>query len=218
MSNCLLVEYDASRIERRGPNEGRCLSPRYLRVALHPIDRQLLERCLGRKPHSWEDFVDRYMGLVQHVIEHSARSRAISLTSQDREDLTAEVFLACLMDNMAVLRRFRGQASLATYLTVVARRVVIRDLLKRKPVTSAGYVAQVQANASHANPNQRISDRDEVERLLQELGGTESEVVRLYHLEGKSYEEVSHQLNVPINSIGPLLSRARAKMRQASVE
>jgi RNA polymerase sigma-70 factor, ECF subfamily len=187
-------------------------------VSLHPIDRQLLEHCLARQPKSWERFVDRYLGLVLHVIDHTARCRAIPLTSQDREDLTAEVFVTCLADDMAVLRRFRGESSLATYLTVVARRVVVRELLKRKPETplSEGHAA----HAALAQPNleQRISNRDEVERLLRELNGSESQIVRMYHLEGKSYEEISRTLGVPVNSIGPSLSRARQKMRQAGVE
>jgi RNA polymerase sigma-70 factor, ECF subfamily len=39
-------------------------------------------------------------------------------------------------------------------------------------------------------------------------------VVRLYHLEGKSYDEISRQTGVPTGSVGPTLTRARAKMRQ----
>ena len=40
-------------------------------------------------------------------------------------------------------------------------------------------------------------------------------MVRLYHLEGKSYREISSQVGMPENSIGPTLSRAREKMRRA---
>src|ERR1700742_977680 len=56
-------------------------------MALSDIDRNLLQRCLARKPRAWEDFVDRFMGLVVHVVNHSAQSRSLRLTSQDREDL-----------------------------------------------------------------------------------------------------------------------------------
>ena len=44
-------------------------------VALSEIDRNLFARCLARKPRAWDDFVDRFMGLVLHVIDHSAQSR-----------------------------------------------------------------------------------------------------------------------------------------------
>jgi RNA polymerase sigma-70 factor (ECF subfamily) len=40
----------------------------------------------------------------------------------------------------------------------------------------------------------------------------------MYHLEGKSYQEISRLVGIPENSVGPTLSRAREKMRRAGVE
>jgi RNA polymerase sigma-70 factor (ECF subfamily) len=164
--------------------------------------------------------VDRFLGLVVHVIQHAAQCRSVRLISQDVEDLSAEVFLALVDNDLAVLRRFRGESSLATYLTVVARRVVVRELRKRKPLASLSDEG-VDASADKRRaprPEERISDREEVERLLRMLNGPEAEIIRLYHLEGKSYKEISSSVGIPENSIGPTLSRARAKVRQAGVD
>ena len=60
---------------------------------------------------------------------------------------------------------------------------------------------------------QRISDREQVEQLMTRLEGNEAKVVRMYHLEGLSYQDISRSVGMPVNSVGPLLSRARAKMR-----
>ncbi len=185
-------------------------------VALSEIDRNLLERCLQRKPKAWEDFVDRFMGLIVHVVNHTAEARSVRLTAEDRDDLCAEIFLAIIRDNFNVLRKFRGNSSLATYLAVIARRVAVRQLLANKGV------ARLSDNSSNVpdsqpSPEQRLTNREEVQRLLDGLDGTEAEVVRLYHLEGRSYEEISLSIGMPENSIGPILSRARNKMRQAGV-
>jgi RNA polymerase sigma-70 factor, ECF subfamily len=187
-------------------------------MALSDIDRSLLQRCLARKPRAWEDFVDRFMGLVIHVVNHSAQCRSLRLTAEDREDLVAQVFLTVVKDDQAVLRNFRGDSSLATYLTVIARRVVIRDLLK--------YPASVPMHGSEASgmgrvvsqSENRVGDREEIERLLEELDGAEAEIVRMYHLEGKSYHEISTAVGMPENSVGPTLTRARGKMRRAATE
>jgi RNA polymerase sigma-70 factor (ECF subfamily) len=64
-------------------------------------------------------------------------------------------------------------------------------------------------------PEQRISNREELEHLMRGLSGSEADVVRLYHLEGKSYREISSAIGMPENSIGPTLSRARAKLQYA---
>jgi RNA polymerase sigma-70 factor, ECF subfamily len=200
---------------------GSRVGRRVVHVALSEIDRNLLARCLARKPRAWEDFVDRYMGLVLHVVDHSAQSRSIRISSDDREDLAAEVFLAVVKDDMGVLRRFRGEASLATYLTVITRRVVVAQLLRRTSGTAQTNRVEQVAAAPSGNGSgtvERLGDREEVARLLDELGGAEAQVVRMYHLEGKSYQEISASLGMPENSIGPTLSRARDKMRRAGVE
>jgi RNA polymerase sigma-70 factor (ECF subfamily) len=187
-------------------------------VALLEIDRKLLQRCLERKPNAWEDFVDRFLGLVLHVIRHTAKSRSIRLTPQDEEDLAADFFLTVVRDDFALLRRFRGESSLATYLTVVARRIVVRDLLKRhstSPLSSSAPPSDEVSESTAPSPEERIANHDEVTRLMQGLSGGEADVVRMYHLEGKSYREISSELGMPENTIGPTLSRAREKMRQA---
>ncbi|HRX81002.1 MAG: sigma-70 family RNA polymerase sigma factor [Planctomycetaceae bacterium] len=189
-------------------------------MSLSDIDRDLLQRCLSNGPRAWEDFVDRFLGLVVHVINHTSQSRSIRLTAQDREDLSADVMLAIVSDDFAVLRRFRGDSSLATYLTVIARRVVVRELLKRK--TSSPSLSNVidRTNPKNRVPlsEERINNRDEVEQLLRSLHGPEADVIRMYHLEGKTYQEISSSVGMPENSIGPTLSRARAKMREAGTE
>ncbi len=186
-------------------------------MAFTEVDRDLLARCLDRKPKAWEAFVDRFMGLVVHVVNHTAQSRSVRLSPQDREDLCAEVFLALLENDFAILRHFRGLSSLATYLTVVARRVVVRELLKRRTASKLAQANGANDVSAETQPvEQRVTDRDEVERLLEELSGHEADAVRLFHLEGKSYQEISAALGLPENSIGPLLSRAREKMRRAA--
>lgn len=186
-------------------------------MALSPFDRSLLQRCLSHADGAWEDFVNRFLGLVLHVIVHTAQARSIRLTTQDTEDLAAEVFLAIVEDDYRLLRRFRGASSLATYLTVVARRLVVRDLLKRKaPARLSESVEAAEAMDRDGRPEERIANRDEVEQLLSGLHGTEADVVRLFYLEGKTYQEISSQVGMPENSVGPTLSRARAKMSRSA--
>ncbi|MBX3425177.1 MAG: sigma-70 family RNA polymerase sigma factor [Pirellulales bacterium] len=180
-------------------------------MALSEVDRTLLENCLAQKERAWESFVDRFSGLVIHVINHSARSRSMVLSAADREDLASDVFLAIVDDDFAVLRRFQGRSSLATYLTVIARRIVVRRLLaQRSPATTVGALDPADQAAA---VEERISDREEVDRMLEQLDGPDAQVVRMYHLEGKTYQEISRVVGVPVGSVGPVLTRARARLR-----
>ncbi len=187
-------------------------------MVLSEIDRHLLDRCLQRKPRAWEDFVDRFLGLVVHVIQHTAQSRSVRLTPELRDDLTGDIFLALLDNDFAVLRHFRGKCSLAAYLTVVARRAAVRSLMQRKAQAASlgDAVAQVADGDGKRTDEDRIISRDEAERLIGILETQEAAVVRMYHLEDRSYQEISQATGIPVNSIGPILSRARAKMRRLS--
>jgi RNA polymerase sigma-70 factor (ECF subfamily) len=189
-------------------------------VALTKEDRVRLERCLAHKPGAWNEFVDRFLGLIYHVIHHTAHLRSVPLRPEDTEDLAAEVLLGIVANDYAVLRQFRGESSLATYLTVIARRICVNELARR---TAA---REVQIKADGRRPVE-VPDREEppkaelglesleeVEKLLGKLPSREREVVRLYYLEGRSYEEISTELDIPVNSIGPILSRARKKLRK----
>ena len=185
-------------------------------MALTDIDRELLLRCIGAEPAGWKDFVDRFIGLFVHVIQHTAHSRSLKLSQHDVDDLCAEVFLTLVANDYTVLRHFRCQASLATYLTVIARRVTVRELAKRRISDGPSGLPLDRIPAPSAvtsKDQQRIDNREEVARMLEGLPEKEAAVIQQFHLEGRTYEEISSQLGVPENSIGPTLTRARDKIR-----
>jgi len=185
-------------------------------VAFTPIDRTLLTRCLEKEPGAWKDFVDRFMGLFVHVITHTAHSRSIRVTQEDIDDLCAEVFVTLLANDFAALRQFAGKSSLATYLTVIARRVVVREMSQRRIAQALGHTRLSPQAMEYAESGEsgRIADEEEVERMLDGLDTQEANIVRQFHLEGRSYREISSGLGVPQNTIGPTLTRARAKLRR----
>src|ERR1700687_2203990 len=81
-------------------------------VALTTLDRTLLQHCLNHEPGAWNDFVDRFLGLIYHVIHHTAHLRSAPLRPEDNEDLAAEVLLQIVAKDYTVLRQFRGHSSL----------------------------------------------------------------------------------------------------------
>ncbi|MCE3016117.1 MAG: RNA polymerase sigma factor [Pirellula sp.] len=185
-------------------------------MALTNLDRELLQKCLENQPMAWQELTDRFLGLIIHVVNHSANSRNIQITAESRDDLVAEVFLSWIEKDFAVLRRFRGQSSLATYLTVVARRVIIRRLSQlRLPLHSSQALGAVHAEESRPS-SFTPEDLEELHTSLQFLSDSEATAVRMFHLEGKSYLDIGHQIGMPENSVGPMLSRARTKIRNRS--
>ena len=185
-------------------------------MALTAVDRALLQRCLNREPGAWNDFVDRFLGLIYHVIHHTSYLRSTPLRPEDVEDVAAEILLQIVANDYALLRQFRGQASLATYLTIVARRICVHELARRAAAREVqpkvdGHVEEAEESAKAQAGLERL---EEVQKLLNKLPTREREVVRLRYLEGRSYEEISTQLHIPVNNIGPILSRAKKRLRK----
>lgn len=185
-------------------------------MALTAVDQKLLQRCLNRDKGAWNDFVDRYLGLIYHVVHHTSHVRSVPLRPEDVEDLAAEILLQIVDNKYAVLRQFRGQCSLATYLTVIARRVCIHELVKRSAGVEAGEGRRPAVVEREEPPQAQVGleSLEEVQQLMSKLPAKERAVVRLFYLEGRSYEEISTELQIPVNSIGPVLTRARQKMRK----
>lgn len=186
-------------------------------MSLSDVDRLLLQRCLDREPRAWENFVDRFVGLVVHVVHRTTSGRGMTIDDSTRDDLAAEVFLVLIRHDFAVLRRFRRQCSLATYLTVIARRVVVRRLQSmgsHPPATNANGKIESASSIIENQPTeiQRIENADEIQNLMLRLDDREANVVRMFHLEGKTYHEISQAVGVNENTIGPMLHRARQKM------
>jgi RNA polymerase sigma-70 factor (ECF subfamily) len=192
-------------------------------VSLTLVDRELLKRCLNHEPGSWNEFVDRFLGLIYHVINQASHLRSVTLRPEDGEDLAADILLQIVINDYAVLRQFRKESSLATYLTVIARRICVQELAKRaaaREVQAPGDNAVAPEPALEEQPRGAVGldTLEEVAKLLQKLPSRERKVVRLFYLEGRTYEEISTQLDIPVNTIGPILSRARKKLRDDALK
>ncbi len=187
-------------------------------MPLREIDRDLIDRCLRHEPGAWTDFVDRYMGLIYHAINHVAHARSLVLSTADIEDVAAEIFLAVVDDNYDVLRRFKGQSSLPTYLTVIARRVCVKEVVKRFREAELGHSRAHRQSLSRDSSDEAepILAAEEVERMLADLPEREANVVRLYHLKFLNYRQIGKQLGIPENSIGPILAKARQSLRRTA--
>jgi RNA polymerase sigma-70 factor (ECF subfamily) len=185
-------------------------------VGLIARDRELIRRCLHHEPGAWNDFVDRFLGLVYHVVQHTADMRSYTLRPEDKEDVAAQVLVKVVENDYAALRQFRGKSSLASYLTVIARRTCVNELAARAQIKEkdGGKAHEhIAAEKPNSKPKAGLETLEEVGKLLKKLPTRERAVVRLFYLEGRTYEDISKELSIPVNSIGAILARARKKLR-----
>ena len=189
-------------------------------VPLTDMDRTLLRELLSGHSGSWTVFVDRFTGLIMQVIQQTANAHSLKLSDDDTEDLCAETFAEVLARDMAVLRNFRGRCSLATYLAVIVRRIVVRCLMNRRFREAMGHVNAHQSSLETASADsseiRQVDARDEVQALLVRLPPESREIAAWHFLEHASYRTIAQRLQRPLNSIGPLLARIRHALAVAA--
>ncbi len=185
-----------------------------------PADWQLVEACIAGTPGGWDLFIRRFGRLISEVVSRTATRRQRGLSNTDHDDLVAEVFAELLARDAAALKMFSGRSTLTTYLTVIARRVTVRQLQRqlRLIVPAAEDDAAGDAPDKKPSATEAAAQQEEIDHWLACLEKIDQVLVRMHDLEGHNYSEIARATGIPIGSIGPRLSRARATIRQTRDE
>jgi len=181
----------------------------------------LVERLVAGDAAAWQTLIERFGRLVFARVLATAREMNRPLRASDAEDLCAEVFSRLIADEYAALKRFEGRSTLSTWLTVVTRRIVLRRIfsLAREPADAAvGPPLESLPAPPHEEPIAAMIGAEERALLaagMAQLGERQRELARLFYFEQRTYREISEQLDMPMNSVGPTLARIHQKLRTA---
>jgi len=131
----------------------------------------------------------------------------------EAEDVGQETFVRFYKG----LKRFRGESSLATYLTRIAINLSLNELKRRRRRSS--LFLQKSMDEIGDIPDARASvdgheDREIVQQALQKLHKKFRAVVVLRLIDGYSTEETAQILDLPIGTVLSRLSRAQKKLKE----
>jgi RNA polymerase sigma-70 factor (ECF subfamily) len=183
-------------------------------MPVNEIELTLLKRCFEHQEEAWPDFVDRYLGLIFHVVHLTSQNRSAVLSDSDVESIVGEILEDIARNDYAVLRQFRGESSLPAYLTVVARRVCVRRLVTMRQESALGHVqahrVSFEGSSAEIEPVLALA---EVDRLLGMLEADEARIVKLYHVEFQGYRDIARQLEIDEEQIAEVLRNARKLLK-----
>jgi RNA polymerase sigma-70 factor (ECF subfamily) len=130
----------------------------------------------------------------------------------EAEDIGQETFIRLYR----ALPNFRGDSSLASYVTRIAINLCKDERLKRKKHTAVFSQSDDAAAALAPDPaSQRdtLEDRDLADKALLQLSEEYREVVVLRLLDGFSTRETAEILAVPEGTVTSRLARAQMKLK-----
>jgi len=169
-------------------------------------DLALARRCAVGDPDAWAQFVRTYQRTVYQL--------ALGVLSHphDAEDAAQETFVAAL----TAVRRFRGDSSLATWLSRITVRIAMRQVRRRRVRGALDRALHFRQSPPPPSP-EHLAGAQETETAVWEHVATLPAALRLplvlREFQQFSYREIADVLGVPVGTVQSRLHRARALLR-----
>ncbi|PHS15368.1 MAG: RNA polymerase subunit sigma-70 [Kangiella sp.] len=181
-------------------------------------DETLIDKALGGSERSWVGLVKRYEGLVYNYCLR------MTFNSSDAMDLMQEVFLAVYRN----LPSYRGQGQFKGWMMRIAANKTT-DFLRsrgRNPLHRAGEVTddsfdndglfQSRASSHTIDPASHLAQTNknqQIKEVLNKLSDDHKQVVELKFFQHFTFEEISQQTGVSVNTLKTRLYTALNKLK-----
>ena len=181
-------------------------------------DLQLARRAAAGEGSAFRLIMERNNGRLYRV------ARSVVRDDSEAEDVVQESYVRAF----ARLREFRGEASLATWLTRIALNEALGRLRRRRPTSElsvidaprrgGGEVIAFPGAASDADPERAAARREiagALERAIDALPDAFRVVFVMRAVEQMSVEETAADLGIPEATVKTRLFRGRRLLRDA---
>ena len=180
--------------------------------AQQPAEEEIRQK-LGRGEYrpAFEQVVALYSRKIFHL--------ALSILRNDTqaEDMAQEILIKVWKG----LPRYHGGASLSTWIYAIARNTCLTQFKKSaaRPTVSLSdpdYEVTLDAVAALQSSQPESGAAMDVQQLLRQLPEKYRQVITLFYLEGKSYEEVGALLGLPLGTVKTFLYRGKKELLRLS--
>lgn len=134
------------------------------------------------------------------------------------DDVAQDVFVKV----WRALPSFDGRAAFSTWIYAITRNAAISTLRQRRAQVSlqddvvlAEAETALAAQAPDEPEARGAAEMDLLSAALAELPEKQRQVVTLFYLQERSYDEVAEMLAMPLGTVKTLLHRARGRLEQA---
>ncbi len=167
-------------------------------------ERDFVDRLIARDGAAWERFA--------RELRPSLVRAAAATGSRDPEDDAQKVCALLLDDSARLLRSFRGQSTFLTWLLGITRNQVLMRL--RRDRTNPTPPAPPPARG----PLEELVSAESETQLaaaLESLPARDRLLLVLHYRDGLPHARVAAVVGIAINSVSPLLDRARERLKAA---
>ncbi|MPM35053.1 ECF RNA polymerase sigma-E factor [bioreactor metagenome] len=169
-------------------------------------DETLIEKVLAGECQAFEILIKKHQGIIYNYLYK------ITLSKEDAEDMTQEVFIKAYNK----LYTFERKANFSTWLFKIAVNTLNDNFKKKKVFELEKEDAMMSIKCSERDiPEEALSLKEkklEVLRLLEGLTLEQKNAIILKYVKGFSYKEIGKVLGVSEESAKMKVYRARKKL------
>jgi len=176
------------------------------------MEDDILERLDARQyREAFELVVDRFQNKVFRLAISMVRDEVLA------QDLAQDI----LMKIWKALPGYLGGASLSTWIYTISRNTCLTELKRRAArrtvsLSEPAVEASLDSIAALQTSDREAGVEMDVEAMLNRLPEKYRQVITLFYLEQKSYEEVAALLGIPLGTVKTFLYRAKKELLKIS--
>jgi RNA polymerase sigma-70 factor (ECF subfamily) len=185
-------------------------------------ERKLIAECIRGNARAWEQLVDEY-GQAVYDAARFTLSRVLGVTQEeDIANVYQGVLLGLCDKSFHRLRSFQSKSSFKTWITSVTTRFSLNYIRTEKRKGSLKF-AQLDDSAGDlparseigGGPGVPLDEQEQLFRAIEQLPRRERLLIKLFYFDGLSYKAIAEVLKIPVNSISPLMMRAKEALKKA---
>ena len=180
-------------------------------------ERQLIDRCIRGEASAWDLLVREFGPFVHDAARFTLRRVLGSARDEDIENVYQGVLLGLCDREAHRLKHFQGRSSFRTWVTSVTVRFALNYIRTEKRKGSLRTVSLDEA--APELPDEGLfsgdfGDKERLHRALEKIPPREKLILKLFYFDGLSYRTIAEILKIPVNSVSPLLIRAKDSLRK----
>lgn len=189
----------------------------------------LINRCVGKDPIAWNEFVKRYSGLVYWAVKNRLKKWDYFYHTEDIEEIHQNVFLSLWKKDK--LEQLKDQKKVASWLIIISGNEAV-DYFRRQKSQSPPHAISIFEEIIKKDKTTTLADilpcgknggglmdeQDKIEKILEaeisSLPAKEKIILKLNALYGKKYREIAGMLNMPLGSVATSIKNIKARLKK----
>lgn len=184
-------------------------------------DRALVDACIGGAQDAWQELVTAHHDTVRFAIIRTLQMYRCNAPDHLVEDLESALFLKLVVNDFRRLKQYKAQATLKSWLKVLATNATRDHLRKRKrtePVDGPDAKPIADTGPSPLAQLERAQLHERLRRLWERLPSGDAEFVELYYVRELGFDEIAERMQTTTAALYTRKNRVRKRLRRLAAD